>query len=468
MWRFARVSLYHKQCFNKNSWSRRAASTLLQRIALANRANEVALICDTHSSHRSQLNSHYPTHKTILTYKDVDQQSSALAEQLRKLPDQPIGAFTKPTIPFVIALLASWKAHRPFVPLSTTHSSNELQYFLQNSQLSTIVCSRRNDLPAQAHEIGPVTIMEIEDDLLHSDHVNDTNKSFHPPVGDSPALIVYTSGTTGRPKGVVHTHGTLQAQITSLVQFWEYSAHDRILHFLPLYHMHGLLNKLFCMLYAGGTVQFLPSASAATIWRQLADENESSNHQTEGKLLHPLSLFMAVPTVYAKMIEFASKLSDHEKKAAIATMKRLRLMVSGSAALPDTILHKWKALTGHTLLERYGMTELGMVLSNPYRGERKVGSVGVPLPNVHVRLVDDLTNEVVDTVDHPGELQVRGPTVFKEYLHNSIETAKTFEGHWFRTGDIAVREQDGYFRILGRASSDIIKVSSFGVWGLRG
>lgn len=416
-------------------------SSLLERVASPDRANAIALIGDDHPEGQKPA---------MLTYGELDRRSSLLATKLVHLPSSPVGAFTKPSLDFVIAMLAAWKAQKAFVPLSNTHSLHEINYFIENSQLSTIVCPSAACIPQQLGQ--PSTPLLTTGDLYHTKH---QASAFTPPAHSSKdALIIYTSGTTGRPKGVVHTHSSVAAQIRALSTAWEYARTDRILHFLPLYHMHGLLNKLFCMLQAGGTVQFLPAAAPRILWKALASEPQPD--------LNKLSLFMAVPTVYAKMIEYAPQLSAEEREAGLRTLKAMRLTVSGSAALPDTVLHKWKDLTGHMLLERYGMTELGMALSNPLHGHRQVGAVGKPLESVRCRLVDEQNQPT----GHQGELQVAGPSVFKEYLGNAKATQEAFDGEWFRTGDIAQVDEDGCYRILGRASSDIIKSSGYKISAL--
>src|SRR3989449_2707988 len=175
------------------------------------------------------------------------------------------------------------------------------------------------------------------------------------------AMIVYTSGTTGKPKGVVTTHANIAGQVTSLVTAWEWRADDWILLVLPLHHVHGIVNVLTCALWAGARCEMLPKFDAARVWSRLADGD--------------LTLFMAVPTIYTKLIAAWDAAPEEQQRARSAGCARLRLMVSGSAALPVPTLERWRAISGHTLLERYGMTEFGMALSNPVRGERRPGVV---------------------------------------------------------------------------------------------
>jgi malonyl-CoA/methylmalonyl-CoA synthetase len=248
------------------------------------------------------------------------------------------------------------------------------------------------------------------------------------PQADRRALIVYTSGTTGKPKGVVTTHGGLAAQIGSLLRAWEWTPRDVALLVLPLHHVHGIVNVLGCALAAGASCEILPQFDAEAAWDRLASGE--------------ITVFSAVPTIYYRLIQ-SYDASPALQRARSEGSRRVRLMMSGSAALPIRTLERWREITGHTLLERYGMTELGMVLSNPLHGERRAGFVGTPLPGVEVRLVD-------------GELEVRGPGVFLEYWGRPDETRAAFRDGWFRTGDVAAIE-DGAYRLLGRTSVDIIK-----------
>jgi malonyl-CoA/methylmalonyl-CoA synthetase len=176
-----------------------------------------------------------------------------------------------------------------------------------------------------------------------------------------------------------------------------------------------------------------------------------------------ITVFTAVPTIYHRLIASWEAATPDEQRRRSDGARRLRLMMSGSAALPVQMLQRWREITGHTLLERYGMTEVGMALSNPLHGDRRPGFVGAPLPNVEVRIVDESAAEVADGT--AGELEVRGPSVFAEYWNRSEETARAFRGGWFRTGDVAVRES-GDYRLLGRTSVDIIKTGGFKVSAL--
>jgi malonyl-CoA/methylmalonyl-CoA synthetase len=262
-------------------------------------------------------------------------------------------------------------------------------------------------------------------------------------------MMVYTSGTTGRPKGVVTTHANLASQVRCLIQAWGWVPDDRIVLVLPMHHVHGIVNVLTCALWAGAVCEMLPAFDAPTVWDRLASGEPT--------------LFMAVPTIYRKLIQAWEAATPGRQRRWSDGAARLRLMVSGSAALPVPTLERWRELTGHTLLERYGMTEIGMALSNPLIGERRPGSVGTPLPGVEVRLVDDAGREVPP--DTPGEIEVRGDNVFLEYWGRADATRDAFRDGWFRTGDVATLER-GAYRILGRTSVDIIKTGGYKVSAL--
>lgn len=417
------------------------------------------------------------------TYRELYARSKLLANKLNsKLgpKDHTIGGYFKSESAYVVSMLATWMLGRKFVPLAKSHSVNEIKYYIEDSNISLVLYNSQSSKfeQIQAKEFFSTFVCDIHELVRPQKNISDKeiddaifNQPLH--VGelkdaksnnaalldvDNDALVLYTSGTTGRPKGVLHTHNSLEHMMKSLCTSWEYSSNDYILHFLPLHHLHGVLNKLLCILWAGGTVEFLPSASAEVIWNRLGSLVSSTCTVP--------TVFMAVPTVYAKLIEAYSigQIDPSTLNTALATLKNMRLHVSGSSALPGPILEKWKTLTGHTLLERYGMTEIGMALSNPYRkrdGERIKGHVGYPLPYVECKLVDDDENDILDN-DIPGELRVKGPCVFKEYLNKPEAMRESFDADgWFKTGDVASKNSEGSYKLLGRKSVDIIKSSGY-------
>jgi malonyl-CoA/methylmalonyl-CoA synthetase len=257
---------------------------------------------------------------------------------------------------------------------------------------------------------------------------------------DTPAAIVYTSGTTGRAKGAVLTHGNLAANARTLVDAWRITAADRYLAVLPLFHVHGLAN---------GVCSWLASGCRMRLVERFAHERAEALFEE----FRP-TLFFGVPTVYVRLLELPAE-------AARRLGARMRLFVSGSAPLPARVFDAFRSKFGHAILERYGMTETLMTIGNPYDGERRPGTVGRPLPGVEVRLVGPDGQEVPD--GETGELQVRGPSVFGGYWRRPEATAAAFADGWFRTGDLGLRSADGYVTLRGRAS-DLVITGGFNVY----
>uniref|UniRef100_A0A481D7U1 Malonate--CoA ligase ACSF3, mitochondrial n=1 Tax=Sus scrofa TaxID=9823 RepID=A0A481D7U1_PIG len=278
-----------------------------------------------------------------------------------------------------------------------------------------------------------------------------------------------------RPKGVLSTHRNLEAVVTGLVRKWAWTQDDVILHVLPLHHVHGLVNKLLCPLWVGAACVMLPEFSAQQVWEKFLSPEAPR-----------VNVFMAVPTIYSKLMDYHDRhfTQPHVRDFVRAVCEeKIRLMVSGSAALPLPVLEKWEGVTGHTLLERYGMTEIGMALSNSLT-TRLPGSVGTPLPGVEVRIVSgNLQKDGCPCIVHAegnerdtevtpgfeekeGELLVRGPSVFREYWDQPEETRSAFTSDgWFKTGDTAVFRDSSYW-IRGRTSVDIIKSGGYKVSAL--
>jgi malonyl-CoA/methylmalonyl-CoA synthetase len=260
-------------------------------------------------------------------------------------------------------------------------------------------------------------------------------------VDDStPALLVYTSGTTGRPKGAVLTHGNLAANARNLVSAWGITAADRYLGVLPLFHVHGLGN---------GVGSWLVSGCRMRLEERLELEKASALFEE----FRP-TLFFGVPALYSRLLELPVEVARR-------IGSRARLFVSGSAPRPPRVFEAFRERFGHAILERYGMTETLMTLGNPYEGERRPGTVGRPFPGVETRLVDPQGDDVGD--GETGELLVRGPTVFAGYWRRPDATAEAFVDGWFRTGDLAERSSDGHFTLRGRAR-ELIIVKGFNVY----
>jgi malonyl-CoA/methylmalonyl-CoA synthetase len=368
--------------------------------------------------------------------------------QAKDLAGERVCFMVAPGFDYVAVQWGIFRAGGVAVPLCVSHPAPELAHVLDDAKPCLVVADREHapKLSALAEARG---LRVYDPEALRASPPPDALPSVAP---ERQALLIYTSGTTGKPKAAITTHAIYAAQLTSIVHAWELTPSDRILHVLPLHHLHGVLNALGAPLYAGGCVEFLRRFDPLAVLQRF-------------RQAPALTLFMGVPTIYAKLVHSAeTALSPAEREDLRAQLAQLRVMISGSAALPVSLLKQVEALSGHVLLERYGMTELGMALGNPLRGERRPGSVGVPFPGVEARIVDEHGKALPDETQ--GELQIRGPSVFAGYFGKPEASALSFtEDGYFRTGDVAIRER-GYFRLLGRESVDIIKTGGFKVSAL--
>ncbi len=382
------------------------------------------------------------------TYRDLLDASGRVASFLlngrRDLEEQPVAFMAPPGFHYVALQWGIWRAGGIAAPLSLFHPRPELEYVIEDTHPAVVMAH-----PDYAALLAPLAAERGLRFGLSSEALAGPEGPLPEVAVTRRCMILYTSGTTGKPKGVVATHANIAAQVTSLVTAWEWNAADWILEVLPLHHVHGIVNVISCALWVGAVCEILPRFDAEQVWNRIARQEPT--------------LFMAVPTIYVKLIEYWEKADATRRQQLSAACRHMRLMVSGSAALPVTTLEKWREITGHTLLERYGMTEIGMALSNPLHGRRIPGSVGTPLPGVRVRLTDESGQTV--TSGQPGEIEVKSPAVFLEYWGKPMETRKSFREGWFLTGDVAV-EENGSFRILGRNSVDIIKTGGYKVSAL--
>ena len=350
--------------------------------------------------------------------------ASALLNGRDDLNEQRILFLVAPGFPWVAVQWGVWRAGGIAVPLPLGSPAAELEYFIDDTQATALVADAAGE-----QVLAPIAAARGLRLFRFDEAV--AGKAEGMPTVDCKrrAMILYTSGTTSRPKGVVTTHENIEAQIAALVGAWGWSSDDRILLCLPLHHVHGIVNVVSCALWSGAVCEMLPRFDANSVWEHIASGR--------------LTLFMAVPTIYVKLISAWEAVSLQRRAVLSKSCSQLRLMVSGSAALPVSTLNRWKEISGHTLLERYGMTEIGMALSNPLEGERVPGSVGTPLPGVEVRLVDEKGECVA--ADAPGEIEIRGPNVFKEYWGKPEATRQSFGTGGFeretlrlsRTGAIA-------------------------------
>jgi malonyl-CoA/methylmalonyl-CoA synthetase len=397
---------------------------------------------------QSRLAAHPPdaiavidTDATRTSYGQLAQRSAAVAAALRArgvVAGRTVVFLVEPGVRYVETLVGIWRAGGIAVPLSPLHAAPELAHVVQDAApivriASAALASRLDGLPAAR---GAVNVEDLTSFASAGDPLA-------PLDATADALMLYTSGTTGRPKGVRLTHAALAATLASLEEAWRWRRDDRLLHVLPLHHTHGLVVALLGALWAGAETRFM-AFDAAGLWTAMASA----------------SVFMAVPTIYAKLMQ-AYAAADPETRARWAAAARgLRLATSGSAALPASLLEAFRDATGQTILERYGMTEIGMALSNPYDGPRVPGAVGRELPGVAVDIVDEAGRPTA--AGEPGELRVRTPQMFSAYHGDAAATAASFdeEGR-FRTGDTGTRDADGVVRLLGRTSIDIIKSGGY-------
>ncbi|XP_043286482.1 malonate--CoA ligase ACSF3, mitochondrial isoform X2 [Venturia canescens] len=438
------------------------------------------------------------------TYRGLFLSSRQFSNYLSKILDgahQERVAFLLPNnASYVIVQWACWMSGQIAVPLSVSSPRALLDYYIKDSDVRIIVTTSENAPLLEPLIANTNRRLVIFDEALRvlamkpdgktannrtTVDSTDTSDSIETALKDdfyasNDALFIYTSGTTGKPKAVVLTHKNLYSQINSLVTAWKWTEKDNVLHTLPLNHIHGLVNVLLCPLYVGARCVMLPKFETSSVWTQLLGINIQN--------IDRVNMYMAVPTIYMRLIQeydiiFSKNAKFKEYVRSMCTSK-IRLMVSGSSPLPKPIFDRWEEITGHRLLERYGMTETGMVLSNPLEGERIPGTVGTPLPGVQVRITKrdpntkktqilvqgdaKGTRQVTKTNDPPsGNLEVKGGSVFREYWNKPEETTKEFTSDgWFKTGD-TVQYESGVYSILGRSSVDIIKTGGFKVSALQ-
>jgi malonyl-CoA/methylmalonyl-CoA synthetase len=398
---------------------------------------------------------------SMYTYEQLINESQIFSSHLlgdkKDISEARVAFMVNPGFNYVKTMWAIWQAGGVAVPLCITHPLPSLEYVLEDTNASMLVLSKEYLSVLQPYiDQSNITTFIIEayengSANINSKGINLSNSVQLPSIDlTRMALILYTSGTTNKPKGVVTTHENIEAQITTLVKAWEWSSKDNTICVLPLHHVHGIINIVCCSLWSGASCTFIPQFSPKNIF-ELFKTNS-------------INVFMAVPTIYFKLMTYLEALTPEERLHLKHLMIPFRLMVCGSAALPISVMEKWEQLSGQRLLERYGMTELAMAISNPYHGERKAGYVGMPLPGVHIKLVNEQYEAV--SFGEPGEIIVSGKNVFKEYWKKPEATLETFtKDGWFKTGDIAIIE-DGYYRIMGRNSVDIIKSGGYKISAL--
>ena len=357
--------------------------------------------------------------------------ATALLDGRASLEGERVALLVSPGADFVACFFGVLRAGGVVVVLSPLHPLPETRYFCEDAGARTILASA--ELAHHVAALSPGRRVVLTTALVAAARGAVRGDA----RGDDAALQLYTSGTTGKPKGAIITHDNLATQQQLLAQAWGWQPDDVLLHVLPLHHMHGLAIAWLSAVGVGAATRFHTGFDARLAWRAMADA----------------TVFMAVPTIHAKLFAAFDAADPQDRAAFTRSARALRLCTSGSAALPVTVGDRWRQLTGAYPLERFGMTELGVGTTNPLEPSgRRPGTVGLPLPTVQTRIVED-------------ELWIAGPSVFAGYHGMPEATREAFvvDGttRWFKTGDTVARDADGYVRILGRTSVDILKSGGY-------
>jgi len=375
-----------------------------------------------------------------ISYADAERASARIANtllQLGAVVGDRVTVQVEKSPENLFLYLACLRAGLVYHPLNTAYKAAELAYFLDNAQPAIVVCA--SDALVLIESVLPQTgvkaLLTLDADgggslLEQAGQASDHAGVAHCEGADMAALL-YSSGTTGQPKGIMLSHDNLRENAETLVQAWGFSAADCLLHMLPIYHVHGLFVAVSCVLLSG----------ASMVW------HGSFSDEAAVAALPDCTVMMGVPTFYTRLLA--------NPGFGPPCCANMRLFISGSAPLLAETFTEFRTRTGHTILERYGMTETGMNTSNPLHGERRAGTVGPPLPGVSVRVVSE-AGELLGAGE-PGNLQVKGPNVFQGYWQLPAKTAEDFTADgFFNTGDKATIDVDGYVSIVGRAKDMII------------
>ena len=386
-----------------------------------------------------------PGHDSV-SYEAAMVQTRKFATVLLDLgvkPGDRVAVQVDKSVEAVLLYLACLQTGAIFLPLNTAYTGSEIDYFLGDAEPRVFVCSpqSRNDHLGRATDTmmveslgagGDGSLMSLAESATPWDSIVDRSM-------DDPAAILYTSGTTGRSKGAVLTHGNLASNCEALLAEWRFTAEDRLIHALPIFHTHGLFVACNMSLTVGATMIFLTRFDVDEIIDLMADA----------------TVLMGVPTFYTRLLK-----SPRLDTRATAGM---RLFVSGSAPLSADDHAAFSERTGHQILERYGMTETCMITSNPYDGERRPGAVGMPLPGIEIRITDR-ENGTPLPQGEIGSIEVRGPNVFQCYWRMPEKTASEFvDDHFFITGDLGLIDSDGYLCIVGR-DKDLVISGGYNVY----
>ncbi|MGI9271234.1 MAG: malonate--CoA ligase [Woeseiaceae bacterium] len=374
------------------------------------------------------------------SYADIDRESARLARFLCELgikPGDRVSVQVEKSPNALSLYLACLRGGFVFHPLNPGYQSGELEYFLNNAEPSVVVCDSSKELA-----ISPLANQADVDHLLtltadgRGSLVDQSRDTTSDPIqyesgADDLAALLYSSGTTGVPKGIMLTHDNLFSNTRALVETWGFTQDDQLLHALPIFHVHGLFVAIGCVLLSGASMRWLDAFDAKTVIKQLPE----------------CTVMMGVPTYYTRLLNEAAFTDDVTAK--------VRVFISGSAPLLEETFNEFESRTGHRILERYGMTETNMNTSNPLDGERKPGTVGPPLPGIQARVVGESGESLA--VDEIGDLQVKGPNVFVGYWRMPDKTAEDFtKDGFFNTGDKGRIDADGYVSIVGRAKDLVI------------
>ena len=384
----------------------------------------------------------------LYSWRDLEHGSAMMANLLQSLglPEGArIAVQVEKSVEAMVLYLATLRAGYVFLPLNTAYQSAEIEYFLGNAEPSVVVCSSANFgwVSKIAFKAGTQNVFTLDDDrtgslLDRAAHCSDRHEVVARQADDM-AAILYTSGTTGRSKGAMLSHGNLLSNARVLKNYWGWKPGDVLIHALPIFHVHGLFVAIHGALINGSKM----------IWLSKFDPKKVIEKLPEA------TVFMGVPTLYVRLLA--------EPGLNREACRSMRLFIAGSAPLLIETFREWQERTGHTILERYGMSETAMLTSNPYQGgERRGATVGFALPGVSLRVVDDAGQPL--TMGEIGNIQVRGPNVFQGYWRMPEKTAEEFtlEGY-FRTGDVGKVDADGYITIVGR-SKDLIISGGYNVY----
>jgi malonyl-CoA/methylmalonyl-CoA synthetase len=370
----------------------------------------------------------------VFTFGDLDQRSNRLAhlfaERGLRTGDR-LCVYLPNCVEMIDIYLACIKLGVIFVPVNILYRGREIEHILRDAEPCAVVSNEPIESNVPTWNPAALTAEAAAQSPDRPAVMLD---------GETPAGIIYTSGTTGVSKGAVLTHNNFAANAVTLTACWQITATDRFLLGLPLFHIHGLGNGLHCWLLSGCRMRLL-------------ERFEHQKAAAEFLDFRP-TLFFGVPTIYVRLLDL-----DPEQAREIGAS--MRLFVSGSAALPAQVLEDFRARFGHTILERYGMSETFMNIGNPYLGERRPGSIGLPFPGVSVRLLDADYQPVPEGVT--GEIYLKGPNIFAGYWRREEATRASFHEGWFRTGDLATRSSDGYYTLCGR-KSDLIISAGFNIY----